>query len=71
MWVHEECQSIDLAPIHWEKGKLELDGNWQTYDGYHALWCLLFFDANRLWPIALFNLEAVSEIEFGNCDLPA
>ena len=25
----EECQSIDPAPVHWEKGKLEVDDNWQ------------------------------------------
>ena len=25
----EECQSIDPAPIHWQKGKLEVSENWQ------------------------------------------
>ena len=25
----EECQSIDSAPIHWQKGKLEVSENWQ------------------------------------------
>ena len=25
----EECQSIDPAPVHWEKGTLEVDDNWQ------------------------------------------
>ena len=25
----EECQSIDPAPIQWEKGKLEVNRNWQ------------------------------------------
>ena len=25
----EECQSIDPAPVHWGKGKLEVDDNWQ------------------------------------------
>ena len=28
--VCEECQSIDPVPIHWEKGRLEVNGNWQT-----------------------------------------
>ena len=27
--ICEECQSIDLAPIQWEKGKLEVNRNWQ------------------------------------------
>ena len=26
--AREECQSIDPAPIHWEKGKLGVNGNW-------------------------------------------
>ena len=25
----EECQSIDPAPIQWEKGKLEVNRDWQ------------------------------------------
>ena len=24
----EECQSVDPAPVHWEKGTLEVDDNW-------------------------------------------
>ena len=24
----EECQSIDPAPVHWEKGTLQVDDNW-------------------------------------------
>ena len=27
--MYEECQSIDPAPIQWEKGKLEVNRNWQ------------------------------------------
>ena len=39
----EECQSIDPAPVHWEKGTLEVDDNWQklgmglTHYGAHHL----------------------------------
>ena len=40
----EECQSIDLAPVHWEKGTLEVDDNWQRlgmdithYGAHHFL----------------------------------
>ncbi len=29
IWMCEECQSIDPAPIQWEKGKLEVNRNWQ------------------------------------------
>ena len=25
----EPCQSIDPAPIRWEKGKLDVEGNWE------------------------------------------
>ena len=37
----EECQSVDPAPVHWEKGTLEVNGNWQrlgmviTHHGAH------------------------------------
>ena len=40
----EECQSIDPAPVHWEKGTLEVDDNWQRvgmeithYGAHHFL----------------------------------
>ena len=29
IWMCEECQSIDPAPILWEKGKLEVNRYWQ------------------------------------------
>ena len=62
----EECLLIDPAPIHWDKkkagGKRELT---ETRNGYHALWCPSFFDANRRWPVALFNLEAARETGLG------
>ena len=41
---YEECQRIDPAPTWWEKGKLEVEGNWcrigmdiTHYDGKHFL----------------------------------
>ena len=40
----EECQCIDPAPVHWEKGTLEVNGNWQRlgmdimhYGAHHFL----------------------------------
>ena len=40
----EECQFIDPAPVHWEKGTLEVDDNWQRlgmdithYGAHHFL----------------------------------
>ena len=40
----EECQSIDPAPVHWEKGTLEVDDYWQRvgmdithYGAHHFL----------------------------------
>ena len=30
----DECQSIDPAPIHWQKGKLEVSKNWQRLGMY-------------------------------------
>ena len=71
MWTCEECLSIDPAPVHWEKGKLEVEGNWQklgmdiTHYGAHH-----YFDTNRPWPIALLNLEAVGKTRFSDHDLP-
>ena len=28
----EECQSLDPEPVHWEKGRLEVDDNWQRLE---------------------------------------
>ena len=57
----EECQSIDPAPVHWEKGTLEVDDNWQRvgmdithYGAYHFLML-------RLWPVMFLNLEAIGK----------
>ena len=40
----DECSSIDPAPQTWDKGKLEVDSNWQRlsmdithYEGNHYL----------------------------------
>ena len=40
----------------------------ETRDGYHALRYSSFFDANRLWPIAFLNLEAVGKTGLGDRD---
>ena len=44
IWTCEECQFIDPAPVHWEKGTLEVNGNWQRlvidimlYGAHHFL----------------------------------
>ena len=42
----------------------------ETRDGHHAIWCLSFFDANKLWPVTFLNLEAVDKAGLGDRDLP-
>ena len=59
----EECQSIDPAPVHWEKGTLEVDDKWQRVgmDITHPS----FPNTHRL------NLEAIDKARLCKHDLPA
>ena len=62
----EECQSIDPAPVHWEKGTLAEGRN-----GHYALWCPPFPNAHRLLSIMFLNLKASGKTRPCKCDLPA
>ena len=67
----EECQSIDPAPVHWEKGTLEVDDKWQrlgmdiTHYGAHH------FLTPTDWPVVFLNLEAIGKTRLCKRDSPA
>ena len=66
----EECESIDPAPVHWEKGTLEVDDNWQrlgmniTYYGAHHFLTLTDY-------APFLNLEAIAKTRLCKRDSPA
>ena len=61
----EECQSIDLTLIQWEKGQAE------ARNGHHTLQCLPFLNTHRLWPIVFLHLEAIGEARLSKHDSSA
>ena len=51
----EECQSIDLAPVHWSKRALKVKP---------------FFDGDRLWPCSVCHLATSSSTRCDKCNQP-
>ena len=72
IWMCEECQGIDPALIQWEKGKLEVNRNWQRLGmditHYSARYFLMLMDCG---PSRFLHLEAIGKARLSKCDLSA